>query len=167
MDQINVVRDPRFTIFLTFYFLWNILHPAKMVKSPIYVVLFRRIFYISQKIFSARPYSKTYQKNWFNLFRGTLARLRGIFQRRSFPSTKFFWRKKFDFRCVTFKFGIFKMCKYLLYILTCIHGCNKWRVCRSLLTKHTAKSRVSGSKSWAKFLSACFFFIPPLLEVVA
>ena len=162
MHELKFLRGPTFTPFWPFVSVWNFLAQPKMVKSQVYVVLFHPFFPYSRKIFEARLYSSAYSIHRFGLFGGTPVRLRGNFWPTQISDNIVIFRwRKFDFRCITSEFGILKMCKYFLYILTCIRGCNIWWWwCLGLLKKHSAKDWACGSKPCAKVLGAyvCSWF---------
>ena len=97
-------------------------------------------------------------KYWPMFSGGTPARLGTIFWAKKISGILFFFRRrKFDFRCITREFGLFRWCKNFLCILACFAGCNKKGWCRRLFRKHSAKGRVCGSKPCAKIHGAYVF----------
>ena len=101
----------------------------KMVKNLIFLILSRIISHISRKTYMARFFPRAFLIYWFNVFGGTPARLGGLggtFWLKKFSADMvFFRRRKFELRCITSNFGIFKMCTYFFYKLTCFLVCNK------------------------------------------
>ena len=131
-----------------------------MVKSLIYVNLFRRIFHIPRKIFLKRFFPKAYSIYWSNVFNGTPTRLSGLFwPKKSSTNMVFFRRRKFEHMCITSEFGIFKMCKYFLHILSCFSGFNKKMMVSQCTERGFCKRLgVCGSKPCTKVLGAYVFF---------
>ena len=80
-----------------------------MVKNLFHVILFRKTFHISRKIFRALPLSKAYSTYWFNMFdKEPRQDIMVLFGRRKIPPTWFFLQwTKFDCKCLTSEFGIY------------------------------------------------------------
>ena len=79
------------------------------------------------------------------------------FGRTKFQPIRFFRRRLFVCRCITLEFGIFKLCKYFLYLLTCFLGCNKAWCCRSWRRSRSAKGWVCGWKPCANIVGVYVF----------
>ena len=79
-----------------------------------------------------------------------------------FRQRRFLQRRKFYFRCITYEFGVFRMCKYFFYNLSCFPGWSLGWWCPEFTDKPFWKNRVVGLEivryfSWRPW----FFFADP------
>ena len=122
VHQVDVARDPTLNV-LSLFTVGSSYTRQKLIRKLIFVILFRRIYHNSWKKFLARYYFKNCSIYWCNVFGGT--RLSGTFWLKKTSANEVFFRlRRFDYRCITSEFVIFKMFQYFLYILACFHGCN-------------------------------------------